>query len=36
MLGEFEGFLDRICIFYHLGSTRPETMTDSKVLSMRF
>jgi hypothetical protein len=34
--GEFEGFLDCICIFHPRESTRPETMTDSKVLQMRF
>jgi hypothetical protein len=30
--GEFEGFLDCICIFTPRESTRPETVTDSKVL----
>jgi hypothetical protein len=35
-LGEFEGFLNRICIFHPGEGTRPETMTDSKVLQMRF
>jgi hypothetical protein len=29
--GEFEGFLDRICIFHPRESTRPSTVTDSKV-----
>jgi hypothetical protein len=33
--GDFEGFLDHICIFIPRKSTRPETMTDSKILHMR-
>jgi hypothetical protein len=31
-LGEFEGFLDCICIFCPRESPRPEIATDSKVL----
>jgi hypothetical protein len=34
--GEFEGFLDHICIFHPRQSARPETVTDSKVLQMLF
>jgi hypothetical protein len=33
--GEFEGFLDRICIFTPRESTRPETVIDAKVSQMR-
>jgi hypothetical protein len=36
MPGEFEGFLDCICIFHPRESTRLGTMTDYKVLQMRF
>jgi hypothetical protein len=34
--GEFEGFLDHISFFHLQESTRPETLTDYKVLQMRF
>jgi hypothetical protein len=33
---EFEGFLDRICIFHPRESTRPRTTTESKVSQMSF
>jgi hypothetical protein len=36
MLGEFEGFLDRFCIFHPRKSTRSETAIESKDLQMRF
>jgi hypothetical protein len=34
--GEYEGFLDCICIFHPRQSARPDTVIDSKVLQMRF
>jgi hypothetical protein len=34
--GEFEGFLDRICLFHPRKSIRPKTVIDSKILQMRF
>jgi hypothetical protein len=33
--GEFEGFLDHICIFHPRESTRPETMADSRSIKRR-
>jgi hypothetical protein len=35
-LGEFEGFLDRICIFTPRESTRPGIATNSKVSQMKY
>jgi hypothetical protein len=34
--GEFEGFLDRICIFHPRESTRPGIATDSKVSQIKY